>query len=537
MDDRESVFGDQESPQSTDTEQTTQQNHSTISTDETQKSQTEVLKLSALRQRENTQNTSQPPETSRKKGYHNPELGHVIEERVPIEYYFDKHEALPRSLTREYPRFFPELSSLVNDRAMPYNIKMNDHVNMSDDLAAVENKVLRQQVDLLQAKLKRYESAEVKPPRFQFLYQLEDPDSSNDNDHYSEHSSSELEFEKRITTFSDVPEIVYEQNGVAHLRCSIPLRNFDLFLALNPDISFLVFRHYKKKFQPYYDVNEEAAQLPCPTSESIYPVASEMKSALNAMLGANAGFGDIKKRYGESRDLLAPYLFAYHSRQDINKIKAQLSPVEIDHMDLFMRYLDEEYGEEYKGVDYLLGRGLIAPQYTHYLFKPGEILVEKKDGEYAGYFAQSWISKNFELSEESHHSEIFDRILGNGPRHKLRTVSHFQIEAWNFEFDGQFFRNDKVLSFSLNNEELSIGKNAPSKPQSFDILMKTAKPITDLNVFPLKYASQTLFDTLQRRGETIWKCRTRRLVSYKAQENEKSTEMVSRSSLVLGFWI
>ncbi|CAI7668633.1 unnamed protein product [Penicillium manginii] len=505
--------------ESTDADQTTEPNYSTISTDETQKSETEVLKLSALRQRENTQNTRLlfPPS----RNISSP----ILSEKdllgpPPAKAYQARRRGLARGPSR-----FPEPSSLDNNRDMPNTIKANDHVNISDDLAAVENKVLRQQVDLLQAKLKRYESTEFKPPRFQFLYQLEEPDLSHDDDQNSEHGSSKSEFEKPITSFTDSPEIVYSQNGVAHLRCSTPLQNFDLFLALNPDISFLVFRHYKKKFKSSEVMKEEASRLPCPISESIYPVANEMKLALNAILESKAGFSDIKKRYGESGDLFAPYLFAYHSRQDIDEIKGQLSPVEIDHMNLFIRYLDEEYGEEYKDVDYLLERKLITPQYIHYLFKPGEILIEKVDDEYTGYVAKSWISKNLEESHSSHHSEIFDRILGIEPFFKPRTMCRFQIKAWNFKFDGHFFQNDKLLSFSLNNDALCIENDEPSKPQTYGNLMKTARPITDLDVFPLKYASQTTFDTLLRRGKTIWKCRSRSLVSYKAQESENSTEM------------
>jgi hypothetical protein len=487
------------------------------------KSEIRTMDNSEVCQRENTKNTREPPETDQDENHYPRGSGPVIEERALAEVdfgFFSNRVPEVRSYQDFIRSRYPK-----RDRAMPCTTKESDNANISDDLAAIENKLLRQQVDLLKAKLKKYESTEVKPPRLQFLYQLEEANVNSDSDDSPENSPSEIE--NPITTFTDIPEIVYEKNGVAHLRCSIPLRNFDLFLAQNPDISFIVFRHYKKKFQSQDMMDEQASQLPSSTSESIYPVASDMKSALNAMLDANPGFADIKKKYSESGDLLAPYLFAYHSRQNINKVKAQLSPVEIDHMDLLISYLNKEYGEEYKCVDYLLERGLIAPQYIHYLFKPGELLVEKVDDEYTGYVAQSWISKDPEESRESRRSEIFGGILGIEPRLKPQTQYLFPIRAWNFEFDGNFFRTNKLLSLSLTNEEFHIGKNVPPKPQSFEILMKTARPISDLNVFPLKHAPQTIVKTLQKRGKTLWKCRVRSLVSYKAQENEQSTEMVN----------
>lgn len=502
-----------------------------------------MLKLSALRRRENTRNTGELPGTDRDEDGEEQGLSSMVHERIPNrrDYNYSAPKAQPyrehvRSLVRG-PSRLPESSSLVDYRDMPYTIKASDHVNMSDDLAAVENKVLRQQVDLLEAKLKKYESTQVRHPRFQFLYQLGDPELNNDSDNSSEDSSND--YKLPVITFTDLPEIAYEKNGAGHLRCSIPLRNFDLFLAMNPDISFLVFRHYEKNLKSHEIINGEASQLPCPTSEYIFPVAREMKSALEVMLDANPGFSDIKKMYRKGGELLAPYLFAYHSRQDIDKIKGQLSPAEIDHMNLFIGYLDEEYSGEYKCVDYLLGKELITPQYIHYLFKPDDILVEKVDDEYTGYVAQSWISKNHEESRDSQPSNIrvVDDISETETSPKPQEKGVFLIRAWKFEFDGQFFRSEKNLIFSLpvTNEEICIEKNTPSKFQSHGNLTKKARPITDLNVFPLKYAPQNVIATLKRRGSTIWKCRTRRLVSYQALEYEKSTEMV-RFQVVFILW-
>jgi hypothetical protein len=43
------------------------------------------------------------------------------------------------------------------------------------------------------------------------------------------------------------PELIHRNMGAPYLRCNDPLTNFELYLALNRDISFVVFRNYKRR--------------------------------------------------------------------------------------------------------------------------------------------------------------------------------------------------------------------------------------------------------------------------------------------------
>jgi hypothetical protein len=408
-------------------------------------------------------------------------------------------------------------------RSDQHQFKMDD-----DDLSTLEVQALREQVIFLKAKLKKYESTHstLKPSRLQLLYRLNDPTSEGNPNSDDDENKSLVS-----TPFMDCPDIVYNQRGAAHLRCNVPLRNFDLFLALNRDVSFVVFRDYKKECPLPRSKNDQTPQLPRPTSESVYPVASDLKAALDAILNKKPEFSDLQKQYKESGELHAPYLFIYHSRQDMEEIRNELSAAAIDQLNLFMEYVKLEFGEEYETADCLLTQKKIIPNYIKYLFKPGDILVEKIKNDYTGYIAESWISDEIQKSEPPKSINIFDQLGDISPRQKPKTEYHQNVKAWTFEFNGSFYRRSTTLGLKLSLEEyLKITKISPEK-QTREDMMREAKLIANLNVFPLKYAPEAVFKTLQRRGNTFWKCRTRRLVSYQANENEQVTDLVSLAAL------
>lgn len=505
----------------------------TISTDETKEKETEKSRLLALRQKvnpENTENTqgerdrSQPawPVSPRIRSGE-PGASHKDPDNTPANHSLQDYQMQlmlneqqnKRRLMTARQEQDPIARQGQNNTAS--NTGTTDHKstmgnpidgsqNAGYDLSAFENRILRQQVELLQAKLEKYESTVDKPARFQFLYRIDDQRPKNDNSNKTELDSNDRE--NSMTIFTDCPEIVYKRDNTAHLRCSMPLRNFDLFLALNPEISFVVFRNYNREHLSLGSESEEPLELPAPVSEYIFPVANDMKSALEAILNVNPEFGDIMRNYKMSGQLFAPYFFAYHSRQHFDRIKDQLSAGERNHVNLLIQYLDEEFGQEYENVDFLLERKHISPHYLHYLFKPGEILVEKSNDEYTGYLSKSWISDRTEHPMLNHVSHIFGELMGSDIHERPAKRGSESIDAWNFGFDGGFFQNNKTLYLQLGEEEFQMRSNAPPKSQSLEDLMKSAKPITDLNVFPLKYASQDLIDMLRRRGETFWKCRT-----------------------------
>lgn len=105
-------------------------------------------------------------------------------------------------------------------------------------------------------------------------------------------------------------------------------------------------------------------------------------------------------------------------------------------------------------------------------------------------------------------------------------MNSWSISGLTWGFDGGFYKIHEELVFEIALDDNPNGYEAESSGQL------RGKPNTELKVFPLKYAPGDLVDTLRRRGETIWKCRTRDLVSYKADSREQLD-----NSMVCSFFV
>lgn len=107
------------------------------------------------------------------------------------------------------------------------------------------------------------------------------------------------------------------------------------------------------------------------------------------------------------------------------------------------------------------------------------------------------------------------------------------VQTW--EFEGNFYKSHTRLSFeippsqhameippSLEVDNLSDDSSLPLHHSDSD----KECSITDLAVYPVKYAPEYLFRKLQRRGGIFWTFRTQKYVSYQATEEENFQTVV-----------
>lgn len=208
-------------------------------------------------------------------------------------------------------------------------------------------------------------------------------------------------------------------------------------------------------------------------------------------------------------------------------------------------YVGERFGYEYGVVDSLLEDKKITANYINYLFKPGDIIVEAMGQKYTEYIAESWVidgrhdsksqdpQKAAKMSHPlsitppkyqrySRSSQRLKKLKGKEPTSKITKT----LKAWTFVFDGGFRPSYKTLEI-----EVPHGKPTTTmKPEEDDAYRGTveeAQPICSLNVFPLKYAPDSVLNLLKQRGNTFWKCRSRRLVSYHGKRSGGGIDMVS----------
>jgi hypothetical protein len=417
-------------------------------------------------------------------------------------------------------------------------------------LSTEEVKALREQMALLEAKLKdQYEPTRDPPSpcRFQFLYRLGSGHAMREEK--SEGESEEEDFNPQNSIFSDPPEVVYDQNGGGHLRCNLPLRNLDLFLAQNRDISFVVFQDYQKLYPAGYFGTGDISRIPQPSSESIYPVSTGLKEALTVLFGESLAFLDIETRYESTGEIFAPYHFLYHSRKELVNVHGKLGQSAREHLDLFLLYVEKGFGDEYSVVDALLKEKKITPDYISYLFKPGDVTVEATAQGYTGYITESWVidgkddfspdvaqktpkilywpSPSPDTKRYGRKKALFMKPKAKkfiGQKTTPKTTK--SLRAWTLDFDGEFSRSFKTLKIKVPNERSTTFMNASEADKDHQDITDEAQLICSLNVFPLEYAPDSVLDLLKRRGNTFWECRARRLVSYHGERSGQGVDMV-----------
>ncbi|GES66832.1 ATPase, AAA-type, core [Aspergillus terreus] len=416
------------------------------------------------------------------------------------------------------------VSGAIDDPA-----RAGHHTDPTDVVDEVQK--LRDRVAELESQLQ--ESIEAKrtwkPPRLQVLYRLQ-------ADRSGMSSTDNMPFE-------DEPEITKDKGDTAHLRCRNQVSNLELYLLRNPDISFVVYRTYPKTILLDSKKAQSCSQpvdqvhLPPPLAESIFPVEKKLKQALGMVLERKREFRQILDEYLHTGELIAPYLFIYHSRNDLEDIRSLLPLDVLMQLELLLGYVEYAFGHEYREADEMLKKDNIAPAYIRYMAKPGDVLIVREGKYHTGFIAESWLSsmkeKNPSISTASGRKTIIDSahpregfgcefgVAGelidepaflNHPSDS-RTRQSSLLYTWTLtgktlEFDGCFYWKEKLLIIEMSADSLH-----------------QASAIADLNIFPLRHAPKELSDLLQRRGSMFWKCRTKNLISYQPDDDDEFSRM------------
>lgn len=340
--------------------------------------------------------------------------------------------------------------------------------------------------------------------------------------------------------FLDAPEWIGPVD-TGTLHCKVPIQNFDLFLEKNKDIAFIVFKTYAARLADPDRTASETNDLPKITvNESIKPITKVLVEAVRLLLGSQDGYADLLHDFKATSELPAPYLFVYHQRgyTDTLSDTAKQAP----QMTLLWNYVIQKHGGEYTTADASLSSGKVTPASVKYLFKPGDILVQRKKDFCLGWVAKSWARhvETYRSTRENARAIInmTSQITLYGTEQSSKGMSNerlwvqsWTIPAWNWDFDGSFQRKHASLSFSIvteNDPGPGPGAIYADKSQAAEAAFSPEEtPISDLEVFPIQYAPHEVVEQLRRRGKAFWNCRNRKLVSYDEQAKDNQQSMVS----------
>ena len=417
------------------------------------------------------------------------------------------------------------------------------------DPSQLDLQKLQEYIELLQVKAREYETVqkEKTPSKFQIIYRIKRTDEIHDHDRKDPKTVKKVE---KYMPFFDHPEWVKGQGTARRIRSNLPLNNFDLYLEKNKDVAFIVYRNFDTDSpsimaKPGTDgaKSDTATHLPQYSSETIEPVNEDLIEAIENLLRSRQEYTETLRKFFKSYELAAPYLFIYHSRKSLEDFQNNLPLPAKAQISLLLKYVTKEYADEYAAADSLLAQGRISPGLVRYLFKPGDLLVSRVNGQYMSYVSTSWPM----IHSKKDVSRMQANSSGNGTRLSLYgsheadarmaadkvTIHVCKVDAWHWAFDGNFQRIHDKLELEL--PAIEDGENATDVKGKVTVATqgKERKPrlgersISDLNVFPMQFASAELVEKCRRRGKTFWKCRTRNYVSYQDSGMESIQNLVS----------
>lgn len=348
--------------------------------------------------------------------------------------------------------------------------------------------------------------------------------------------------------FLDAPEWMGSVD-TGTLHCKAPIQNFDLFMEKNKDISFIVFKTYTARHPEQDRIVLKTDEIPEITiKESIRPITRELIEAVKFVLGSQDKYADLWHDFKAKSELPAPYLFVFHQRGYPGTVSHTAKKSSREQLASLWTYVIHEHGNEYTTADISLSSGKITSGCIKYLFKPGDILVQRKADFCLGWVAKSWAKhvKTYRATREHARAMITKTSqiplygtekASKGMVNERVWVQAWKIPVWNWDFDGSFERHHDELSFSVVTEDdpgpgpgIKYASRAGDKDSK-----STPEPISikDLEVFPIRYAPQEVVQQLRRRGKAFWQCRKRKLVCYEEHANDSQESMVSNRSEAL----
>lgn len=436
-------------------------------------------------------------------------------------------------MARQEPDFKIKASAVA--AYMDKSKELDDHTIRTDikqvldqtDPSEIDLRKLQEYIGLLQESIQ----SRPAPSRYQIIYRIQ-------RSELVKHRNNKHSYEELSTLFFDHPEWVRGQGTESHIKSNLPLTNFELYLEKNKDVSFIVYQTFTE-LDGDNNGSDRTAHRPQPANETVRLVDKDLIDVIKDLLDSQPQYEQLARDFSASLELPAPYLFVFHSRKNLEKFQDSLPVNARAQLTVLLNYVMEQYADEYATADSLLSQNKISPKFLRYLFKPGDLLISRADGQYQGYVSQSWPVNTRTRTRMRAATPYVGAVmpLYGSQEADIRmtndkvTVHSCSVSVWYWDFDGSFQRQSTMLYLEIvedgvNDSDIK-GKRKVTAQGDTPGNDMGEKNISDLNVFPIQYASAEIVDICRRRGKTFWKCRTRSYVSYQTTERDSIQNLVS----------
>ena len=290
--------------------------------------------------------------------------------------------------------------------------------------------------------------------------------------------------------FADVPQrLLNTSRHRGHFSGAKPVYDVDEFLSQCGGFGFLVFKDYQCVTNHNIARHNNQDKF---ASDSISIISDELQALIskvaecplvrfNRHTSTQDQYYDRVQPVINEFEIPSPYNFFYHHRTKLLEESYSRMPTNIPSTDssaitALLGYLEDDQGDVFREADELFERGQMTVQHLQRLFRPNEVVIARHNDVYSAYVLANWPSINQDSS--------------------------WLLSCWSWGYDGLFFHR-KDANLTLNYRLGEVTK------------------IANLGVFPLRFCSDDLKNSLIKRGKHFWDLRHKHYVSYNGWDFQK----------------
>lgn len=248
--------------------------------------------------------------------------------------------------------------------------------------------------------------------------------------------------------------------------------------------------------RPYFFSLRTNSPPAYPSTETMEILSESLKDAMVAVTGMSR---DDILNLGNATNMNMLQNSIYYYSHIKERTFGALDSKEIRHLNDLLDYMQLTNKLDWGEADALISGGLITQEHMAKLYGFNQVLVTTENGHDRAY--------------------MLTRPPNPGIKQSLRSDSKYKrpitLDLWSWQFNGSFYRMHEDWSLAWPS----------SAPTDEPIL------ISQLEIYPLRFASSEVVDRLKARGRIFWKCRHARFVAYTPPN--AILELHTVSSLVL----
>lgn len=265
------------------------------------------------------------------------------------------------------------------------------------------------------------------------------------------------------------------------LRGQKPIYDLDGYIVSNPDIAFIVVKEHECSGVDSLQNFDRSGIAVSARKETLRIISRPLKDAIAECENNKSDLPTIENV--EFMVMDSPYPRLYHNRTRLTKLAEDVDEETQEHINVLQDFLEHNYGPEYAEADEQFRNGSVSKRHLSKLFKPDEIILRDVKG------------------------AITTAVVLNWPK---ETEKCTDFKAWEWGFDGR----------RLYREHTNV---------SLEITAKGTIPITQLEYYPLSYASEDMRERLTHRGKRFWTMRNKYVGSYSGWDAHRDHFHVSSS--------